>query len=141
MAKVNVTKLWTGTIAILKQYTPVALRWAIGILDDVFQQRQSGMDQNAANEEITASSPEELKQILQNVFDLLNSYLANRPFVLSVVQALETYLMNNLVDAVFTFLFQNDGTKTAAQCAAIHYQPKCCEDLEKDLAAAVALSA
>lgn len=64
--------------------------------------------------------------------------MANRPFILSVVKALEAFILNNLIDAIWDQLF-NNGVRVASGAALTTFQPASTTALAAELDAAVAL--
>lgn len=125
-------------IKVALSFTPFGLRWAVRLLDEAFRERSAKMTGDALNAEATMAVPEDLKNIIQGIFDALNSYLTGRPFILAAVKAIQAFILNNLLDAIWDSLF-NKGERLSAGAVPMHYQPKNAEALAEELDAAVAL--
>jgi hypothetical protein len=88
--------------------------------------------------DVQTSSFDDLKNIIQGIFDSLNGFLSGRPFIAAVVKALEVFILNNLLDAIFDKL-TNNGARAAAGSVPMHYQPANATALCQELEAVVAI--
>lgn len=136
--KVTVKQVIAAIISVASMFVPLPLRWIVRLLAESFREQSAKMSAAAAEEGVTAAAPEELKTIIQSLFDTLNSFLAGRPFVLAVVKALQSFILANLIDAIWDQLF-NGGQRTTAGAVPMHYNPADCGKLQEEVDAAVAL--
>lgn len=136
--KVSISQIWAALISVASGFVPLPFRWAVQLLNDLFTSHPANADGNALAAEAPLAAPSDLKAIIQSIFDSLNGFLSGRPFVAAVVKALEAFILNNLLDAIYDKL-TNKGAAMAAGSVPMHYQPAKAEALCKELEAAVAI--
>lgn len=136
MKTFTVGAIWAAVIKIATMFTPVGLRWAVRLLGDTFAQKQATMPAAAQMEQIPVEAPDGLRTIIQDIFDAINSHVGGRPFVLSVLVAIEKFILDNLIDAIWDTLVNSGGGVTSGR-ALTTYSPAGTDVLAKALDAAV----
>lgn len=134
----TIQQIISALLAVLGGFVPAPLRWAVALLADLFKQKAKELPPTASAEAVTADAPDGFKDIVHALFASVKELVSGRPFLLAVVNALEKFVVNNLLDAIFDKL-TTGGVRMDAGAVPLHYQPANADALAAELEAAAIL--
>lgn len=135
----NLSMLIGAILKVASGFVPSTYRWALSIVADLLQSHQARMGATA-DEPTTAATSDDLKTIIAGLFDAILSQVSGKWFLSQVVTAIRDFVLNNLIDAIWSTLqAMQSGAKASAvaHSTPAAYHPAEATKLGTCLAAAV----